>query len=69
MIVRRYFLPQPAEAIAAAPSAPSSPADPDPEIEGPVIIRSADDLPDGIMPYMATLIAWHFAGGELVNGE
>ena len=37
--------------------------EPEPEIEEPVIIRNADDLPDGVMPYMATLIAWHFSRG------
>jgi 8-oxo-dGTP pyrophosphatase MutT (NUDIX family) len=62
VIVRRYFLPQPAEAVAAAIRAFVA-ADPDPEIEEPVIIRSADDPPEGIMPYMGTLVAWHFGGG------
>ena len=63
VILRRYFLPKPAEETAAAIRA-FVVSDPDPEIEEPVIIRSADDLPDGVMPYMATLIAWHFSGGE-----
>ena len=62
VIVRRYFLPQPADAVTESIRAFVA-SDPEPEIEEPVIIRSADDLPDGIMPYMATLIAWHFAGG------
>ncbi|MEO5759542.1 MAG: hypothetical protein ABIQ51_22115 [Mesorhizobium sp.] len=35
----------------------------EPEIEGPVIIRHAGDLPDGLMPHMKPLIEWHFAGG------
>jgi 8-oxo-dGTP pyrophosphatase MutT (NUDIX family) len=34
----------------------------DPEIEGPVIIRHAGDLPDGLMGHMKPLIEWHFAG-------
>jgi len=62
VIVRRYFLPQPAEAIAASIRAFVA-ADPDPEIEAPVIISRADQLPEGTMPYMATLIGWHFGGG------
>jgi 8-oxo-dGTP pyrophosphatase MutT (NUDIX family) len=62
VIVRRYFLPKPAEETAEAIRAFVA-ADPEPEIEEPVIIRNADDLPDGIMPYMATLIAWHFWRG------
>ena len=32
----------------------------DPEIEEPVIIRSAGDLPDGLSPHMRPLISWHF---------
>lgn len=36
----------------------------EPEIEGPVIIRHAADLPDGLMPHMKPLIEWHFAGGD-----
>ena len=63
VIVRRYFLPLPADAVAASIRAFVA-GDPEPEIEEPVIIRSADDLPDGIMPYMATLIAWHFSAGR-----
>src|SRR4051812_6490217 len=63
MIVRRYFLPHPAETIAASIRAFVA-DDLDPEIEEPVIIRSAEDLPGGIMPYMAELIAWHFGGGK-----
>lgn len=37
--------------------------DPDPEIEGPVVIRSMHDLPDGLMPHMRPLVEWHFSRG------
>ena len=37
-------------------------AEAEPEIDGPVVIRNADDLPDGLMPHMKPLIEWHFAG-------
>ncbi|QPC92352.1 hypothetical protein [Mesorhizobium sp. INR15] len=36
----------------------------EPEIEGPVIIRHAGDLPDGLMPHMKPLIEWHFAAAD-----
>jgi 8-oxo-dGTP pyrophosphatase MutT (NUDIX family) len=32
----------------------------DPEIEGPVIIRGVDDLPDGLRPHMVAFVRWHF---------
>jgi 8-oxo-dGTP pyrophosphatase MutT (NUDIX family) len=35
-----------------------------PEIEGPVIIRDAADLPEGLMGHMKPLIEWHFAGNN-----
>lgn len=34
-----------------------------PEIEGPVVIREATNLPDGVMPHMTAIIEWHFADG------
>ena len=36
----------------------------DPEIVGPVIIRHAADLPEGLSPHMKPLIEWHFAGED-----
>lgn len=60
VIFCRYRLPDDAETVAARIRAHVA-SDPDPEIEGPVIIRSASDLPDGLMPHMPPLIAWHFA--------
>ena len=35
--------------------------DPEPEIEGPVIIRGMHDLPEGLMPHMHSLVEWHFS--------
>lgn len=35
--------------------------DPDPEIEGPVVIRDMHDLPEGLMPHMRPLVEWHFS--------
>ena len=35
--------------------------DPEPEIEGPVIIRGMRDLPEGLMPHMHSLVEWHFS--------
>lgn len=61
VIVRRYRLPMTAaEAETAIRAFVASEADP--EIEGPVIIRSTHDLPDGLSPHMPALIAWHFDG-------
>lgn len=31
-----------------------------PEIDGPVIIRHAGDVPQGLMPHMPAIIDWHF---------
>jgi len=63
VIVRRFYLEETAEELAekirrfvAAQS--------DPEIEGPVIIRGAADLPDRLAPHMRPLIEWHFSGQD-----
>jgi 8-oxo-dGTP pyrophosphatase MutT (NUDIX family) len=61
VIVRRYFLAETADAIAARIRAFVA-ADPAPEVEAPVVIRAASDLPDGLMPHMRPLIEWHFNG-------
>lgn len=63
VIARRYRLPMTAaEAEAAIRAFVASEADP--EIEAPVIVRSARDRPDGLAPHMPALIDWHFAGGR-----
>jgi 8-oxo-dGTP pyrophosphatase MutT (NUDIX family) len=61
VIFRRYFLDESADEIAAGIRHFVS-REAEPEIEGPVVIRGADDLPDGLMPHMKPLIEWHFAG-------
>jgi 8-oxo-dGTP pyrophosphatase MutT (NUDIX family) len=61
VIFRRYHLDMPADAIAAR-IAGFVAGESEPEIEGPVIIRHTDDLPDGLMPHMKPLIEWHFGG-------
>lgn len=60
VLFRRYFLDRQADEIAADIRSHVQ-ADPDPEIEGPVVIRSADDLPDRLAAQMPDLIAWHFS--------
>jgi 8-oxo-dGTP pyrophosphatase MutT (NUDIX family) len=59
VIFRRYHLAESADAIAARISAFVA-AEAEPEIEGPVIIRGPDDLPDGLMPHMRAIVDWHF---------
>lgn len=61
VIARRFFLPWTAEEIAARVRAFVA-GEAEPEISGPVVIRSADDVPDGLMPHMRPLVAWHFSG-------
>ncbi|RUW50573.1 hypothetical protein EOA32_18855 [Mesorhizobium sp. M1A.F.Ca.ET.072.01.1.1] len=64
VIFRRYHVPEPAEELARRISAFVA-TEAEPEIEGPVIIRNATDLPVGLMGHMKPLIEWHFAN-ELV---
>jgi 8-oxo-dGTP pyrophosphatase MutT (NUDIX family) len=64
VIFRRYKVTEPAEEIARRITAFVA-AEAEPEIEGPVIIRNAVDLPDGLMPHMRPLIAWHFANAGI----
>lgn len=61
VIFRRYYLDEDAERIASRISDFVA-GETEPEIAGPVIIRSAGDLPDGLMPHMRPLIDWHFSG-------
>ncbi|HEV7252320.1 MAG TPA: NUDIX hydrolase [Mesorhizobium sp.] len=58
-LFRRFFLPEPADALAARVEAFIA-ADPQAEVSGAVVIRDADDLPDGLMPHMPPIIRWHF---------
>ena len=61
VIFRRYHVDEPADEIARRISAFVA-TEIDPEIEGPVIIRHAADLPEGLSPHMKPLIEWHFSG-------
>ena len=60
VVFRRFFLEETAEAAAEKVRAHIA-QDPDPEIEEPVIIRSAETMPKRIAPHMPALIEWHFA--------
>jgi 8-oxo-dGTP pyrophosphatase MutT (NUDIX family) len=55
-----YHLADTAEAVADRIAAFVA-GETEPEIEGPVIIRSADDTPRGLMPHMRPIIDWHFS--------
>ncbi|CDX12956.1 conserved hypothetical protein [Mesorhizobium sp. ORS 3324] len=63
VIFRRYHVAEPAEEVARRISAFVA-AETEPEIEGPVIIRNAADLPDGLMGHMKPLVEWHFANEQ-----
>jgi 8-oxo-dGTP pyrophosphatase MutT (NUDIX family) len=60
VIFKRYFLERSASEIAADIRTFVA-TDPDPEIDGPVVIRSAGDLPANLMAHMRPMIEWHFA--------
>ena len=63
VIFRRFRLPMSAD-TAARRIRDFVSAEEEPEIAGPVIIRSAGDLPDGIKPHMPALVSWHFGNGR-----
>ncbi|TPM30633.1 hypothetical protein FKO01_35640 [Mesorhizobium sp. B2-3-3] len=63
VIFRRYHQTAPADEIARRISAFVA-TETDPEIEGPVIIRHAADLPDSLAPHMKPLVEWHFESGK-----
>ncbi|UCI09969.1 hypothetical protein [Mesorhizobium sp. B1-1-8] len=63
VIFRRYQVPEPADEIERRISAFVA-AEAEPEIEGPVIIRHAADLPGGLMGHMKPLIEWHFSDDQ-----
>ncbi|QKD03260.1 hypothetical protein [Mesorhizobium loti] len=63
VIFRRYHVDGTADEIASHIRTFVA-AEVDPEIEGPVIIRHATDLPAGLAPHMKPLVEWHFAGME-----
>jgi 8-oxo-dGTP pyrophosphatase MutT (NUDIX family) len=61
-IVRCYHLAETADEVASRIERFVA-TDPEPEIEGPVIIRGMHDLPDRLMPHMRPLVEWHFSKG------
>lgn len=60
VIFRRYHLDAGAETVAERIRRFVE-GDPAAEIEGPVIIRGLEDLPEGLMPHMRPLVEWHFS--------
>lgn len=63
VIFRRYRIASTANAIISRINAFVA-AQEQPEIARAVVIHSADDLPDELMPHMKPLIDWHFSGAE-----
>ena len=61
MLVRRYFLDRSADELVEDIRRHIA-TDPDPEIDEAIVIRNADDLPDGLMAHMPPLVKWHFGG-------
>lgn len=59
VVFRRYLVDAAADDIADAVRAHVA-GEPDPEIDGPVVIRDRQTLPDGLAPQMRPLIDWHF---------
>ncbi len=59
VLFRRYFLDRSADELAGEIRRHVA-AEDDPEIEGPVIIRDPNDLPDRLAAQMPGLIEWHF---------
>jgi 8-oxo-dGTP pyrophosphatase MutT (NUDIX family) len=60
VIFRRYHFDRTAEDMAKTISDFVA-TEAEPEIVGPVIIRSADSMPEGTMPHMAAIVRWHFS--------
>ncbi|MEQ1942959.1 NUDIX domain-containing protein [Mesorhizobium sp. VNQ89] len=61
VIFRRYFVEEDAESITSR-IRDFVAAESEPEIEGPVVIRNARDLAEGLMEHMKPMIDWHFSG-------
>jgi len=65
VIFRRYRLDQTADAISRAMTAHVA-RDPEPEIEGAVILRDAQAAPEGLLAHMEAFRDWHFATPRMV---
>ena len=59
VLIQRFWTDEPAASIAARIEAHVA-AETEPEIEGPVVIRHAEDRPDGVLPHMVAITHWHF---------
>jgi 8-oxo-dGTP pyrophosphatase MutT (NUDIX family) len=68
VIFRRYHLDATADEIATRIAAFVA-REEEPEIEGPVVIRNAHDLPAGLMSHMKPLIEWHFSAEQAPGGR
>lgn len=68
VVFRRFWLDEDADTVAARIVGFVA-AEAEPEIAGPVLIRSADALPDGIVPHMTGIVRWHFSGAGGVSPE
>ena len=42
-------------------------ADPEPEIEGPVIIADPQDIPTGLQDHMPPIVTWHFTDPDALR--
>ncbi len=60
VIMRRYYLPYRGQEIAERIERFVA-MENEPEIEGPVLISSAEELPAGAKPYMGEIVRWHFS--------
>jgi 8-oxo-dGTP pyrophosphatase MutT (NUDIX family) len=60
VLFRRYFSDRTADELAESIRAHVA-LESEPEIEGPVIVRTAEDKPDRLAAQMPALIDWHFA--------
>jgi 8-oxo-dGTP pyrophosphatase MutT (NUDIX family) len=58
-IIRRYYLAETAD-IVADRIREFVASEVKPEIDEPVVIRSADDLPNELKPHMVEIVRWHF---------
>lgn len=63
VVFRRYHYPEKADELAARIDRFVA-ADENPEISGAVIIRNAEDLPEGLMPHMKAIVEWHFSDAK-----
>ena len=64
VIFRRYYLEEDAGTVAKNIRQFVA-NDPEPEIEGPVLVRHAGDHPRGLAPHMVQIVAWHFANARI----